>query len=339
MSMEDCIFSILSHRTLYRQEGIYCAFPGLAAGDDQLFLTFRITPAPNQRTHIDTRSGCLICSFRGFDDSFETCTVLKEDHYTGIQDPSITYFGGIVYLSYFVYASLIGRHTKSRVKNGGVRVRWSSDGGLSWDDWGSIPGEVAASEPIIFVKGLPLLAVYQPYDYYEVSDLFYFDTKIIGDIATNPRGKFMSRIAGKPGLNFQEPALLSLGKQLLCIHRVYDSGVGHSVLLINRSNKDLSWTDPIPLWDGVSPNLCRLPDGRIILSYTHRVSKPYRVCARVSEDEGLTWGDEIVLRETDGSWDIGYPSTVVWDGKLITAYYWQDKADKVRRIEGTRWEV
>ena len=318
---------------------MYCSFPGLAVGDDQLFLTFRITPAPNQRTHIDTRSGCLVCSFRGFDDSFEMYTVLKEDHYTGIQDPSIAYFEGIIHLSYFVYTSLTGRHTKSRVKNCGVRIKWSSDSGLSWGDWGSILGEVAASEPIIFVKWKPLLAVYQPNDGNEVSDLFYFDTKVIGDIATNPRWKFMSRIAGQPGKNFQEPAILNLGEQLLCIHRVYDSGVGHSVLWINHSNKDLSWTDPTPLWEGVSPNLCRLPDGRIILSYTHRVSKPYRVCARVSEDEGLTWGDEIVLRETDRSYDMGYPSTVVWDSKLITVYYWQDKVDPTRRIEATQWQV
>ncbi len=333
--------TILSHRTLCRQEGMYCAFPGLAVGDDQLFLTFRIAPAPNQRTHIDTRSGCFVCSFRGFDDHFEMYTFLKEDHYTGIQDPSITCFGGIIHLSYFVYTSLTGWHTKSRVKNCGIRVKWSSDGGLSWDDWGSILGEVAASEPIIFVKGKPLLSVYQPYDGNEVSDLFYFDTKIIGDIATNPRWKFMSRIAGLPGKNFQEPALLGLGEQLLCIHRVYDPEIDYSILWVNRSKdkEAFNWTDPVPLWDGVSPNLCRLPDGRIILSYTHRVSKPYRVCARVSNDSGMTWGDEIVLRSTDGSYDIGYPSTVVWDGTLITAYYWQDKSDPVRRIEGTKWQV
>ena len=323
----------MTHRILYRQDSLYCAFPSLATSANKLFLAFRATPAPNQRTHIDTRSRCVVCSFKTFDGPLDTCTVLKEDHYTGIQDPSITCYDGRLFLNYFVYASTVKRHTKSKVKNVGVQVKASSDSGLSWHDYGSIPGEVAVSEPIIFVNGIPLMAVYRNVDGNEVSDLFYKQ-------GTFGSWKYLSRIASKAGLNFQEPALLDLGDQLLCIHRVYDSKVGYSVLWANRSLEGgLGWTDLVPLWLGVSPNLCRLPDDRIILSYTHRVSKPYRVCARVSEDDGLTWGDEIVLRETDGSWDIGYPSTVVWDGKLITAYYWQDKADKVRRIEGTRWEV
>ena len=324
---------IFSHRTLYRQPGLYCAFPSLATGPDKLFLAFRAAPAPNQRTHIDTRSRCIVCSFRDFDGPLDTCTVLSEDCYRGIQDPSIAYYDGRLFLNYFVYASTVKRHTKSRVKNVGIQVKASSNGGLSWYAYGSIPGEVAVSEPLVFVNGVPLIAAYRSVGGNEVSDLFY-KTGIFGF------WKRLSRIAGQPGINFQEPSLLDLGDQLLCIHRVYDEKVGHSVLWSNRSVEGgLGWTDPAPLWPGVSPNLCRVPDGRIVVSYAHRLDKPYRVCARVSNGEGLTWGAEIVLRETDGSLDIGYPSTVFWKDSLITTYYWQDKADPVRRIEGTRWMV
>jgi len=195
------------------------------------------------------------------------------------------------------------------------------------------PGIAATSEPIVFVNGVPLMAVYQSVNGYEVSDLFY-------KVGAFGSWKYLSRIAEKPDKNFQEPALLDLGEQLLCVHRVYAPEVGYSILWINQSlDGGLSWTLPVPLWGGVSPNLCWLPDSRIVLSYAYRLDKPYRVCARVSEDGGLAWGDEIILRETDGSYDIGYPSTVVWNGGLVTAYYWQDRGDLVRRIEGTRWEV
>ena len=322
---------MVTHRTLYRQPGLYCAFPSLATSPDKLFLAFRAAPAPNQRTHIDTRSRCVVCSFKDLDGPLDTCTILKEDHYRGIQDPSIAYYDDRLFLNYFVYVSTVKWHTKSRVKNVGIQVKASSDGGLSWYDYGSIPGEVAVSEPIVFVNGVFMMTIYRPEDRNEVSDLFY---KMLGP------WKFLSRIAGQPGKNFQEPALLNLGDQLLCVHRVYDEKVGYSMLWVNRSVEGgLGWTDLAPLWPGVSPSLCRLPDGHVVLSYAHRLDKPYRVCARVSQDNSVTWGDEIVLRETDGSPDIGYPSTVVWNGGLVTAYYWHDKADPVRRIEGTRWMV
>ena len=43
------------------------------------------------------------------------------------------------------------------------------------------------------------------------------------------------------------------------------------------------------------PARIQLTDGRICLTYGHR-EEPYGMCARLSEDDGLTWGDEIAER-------------------------------------------
>lgn len=90
---------------------------------------------------------------------------------------------------------------------------------------------------------------------------------------------------------------------------------------------------------GNPPSLIQLPDGRLVLTYGYRV-KPYGIRARVSSDEGRTWGEEIVLRADGGNWDLGYPRTVLRpDGKLVTVYYYNTSAEAERFIGYTIWEV
>jgi hypothetical protein len=88
---------------------------------------------------------------------------------------------------------------------------------------------------------------------------------------------------------------------------------------------------------GSPPTLTRLQDGRICLTYGYR-SEPFKICARLSEDDGQSWGDEITLRSGAGNHDIGYPRTVQRaDGKIVTAYYFNDRPDGERYIEATVW--
>ncbi len=61
--------------------------------------------------------------------------------------------------------------------------------------------------------------------------------------------------------------------------------------------------------------------------------------ARLSKDNGRTWGEEIVLRDDGGCWDLGYPRTVQRkDGKIVTIYYFNDDRDKERYIAATIWD-
>jgi len=88
---------------------------------------------------------------------------------------------------------------------------------------------------------------------------------------------------------------------------------------------------------GNPPTLTRLADGRLCLTYGFR-NAPYGIRARLSEDDGQTWGADIVLRQDAGSHDIGYTRTVQRpDGKLVTAYYYNDAMGGSCYIAATIW--
>jgi hypothetical protein len=127
---------------------------------------------------------------------------------------------------------------------------------------------------------------------------------------------------------------------------------------IRRKEGDDSWIDaylseddgktwrffnkPVPSTGGSvgnPPSLIQLKDGRLALIYGYR-SAPYGIRARLSIDNGATWGEEIVLRDDAGCWDLGYPRTVQRpDGKLVTVYYYNDHPDRERYIAATIWDV
>jgi hypothetical protein len=89
---------------------------------------------------------------------------------------------------------------------------------------------------------------------------------------------------------------------------------------------------------GNPSHMIRLRDGRIALTYGWR-NIPYGVRAKLSSDEGRTWSEELVLRQDGKSWDVGYPRTVQRaDGKIITAYYFNDQRGKERYIAATIWD-
>lgn len=89
---------------------------------------------------------------------------------------------------------------------------------------------------------------------------------------------------------------------------------------------------------GNPPTLTKLIDGRLCLTYGFR-DVPHRICAKLSEDEGHSWSDEIVLRDNGGDHDIGYPRTVQRpDGVMVTVYYFDEEPDGERFIEATLWQ-
>ena len=89
---------------------------------------------------------------------------------------------------------------------------------------------------------------------------------------------------------------------------------------------------------GNPPSMIKLKDGRLALTYGYR-HDPYGIRACLSADNGQTWGEEIILRDDGGCWDLGYPRTVQRaDGKIVTMYYFNDQADSERYIAATIWD-
>ena len=90
--------------------------------------------------------------------------------------------------------------------------------------------------------------------------------------------------------------------------------------------------------EGNPAAMLRLADGRICITYGVR-AKPFGMRARISGDEGQTWGDEIMLRDDGGGRDLGYPRSVQRpDGKVVTVYYWNDDPKETRYIAATIWK-
>jgi hypothetical protein len=99
--------------------------------------------------------------------------------------------------------------------------------------------------------------------------------------------------------------------------------------------------------NGNPPSLVRLRDGRICVTYAYRgICSAYRyrwepqgIRARISDDSGKTWGQEIVLRDDARTWDIGYTRSVQRpDGEIVTIYYYTTMANEEQHIAASIWD-
>ncbi len=90
--------------------------------------------------------------------------------------------------------------------------------------------------------------------------------------------------------------------------------------------------------NGNPPSMARLRDGRICVAYGYR-AEPFGIRAKLSSDNGRTWGDEIHLRDDARTWDFGYTRTVQRkDGKLVTMYYYTTVERPEQHIAVTIWD-
>jgi hypothetical protein len=65
---------------------------------------------------------------------------------------------------------------------------------------------------------------------------------------------------------------------------------------------------------------------------------PYSIRTVISKDQGKTWSNPITLRPGGGIWDLGYTRSVVRpDGKVVTAYYFNDDSKRERFIGASIW--
>jgi len=99
--------------------------------------------------------------------------------------------------------------------------------------------------------------------------------------------------------------------------------------------------------NGNPPSLVRLRDGRLCVTYGYRgVCSAYRyrweaqgIRARISRDNGKSWGQELVLRNDAMTWDMGYTRSVQRpDGKIVTIYYFNTKEIPEQHIAATIWD-
>jgi hypothetical protein len=151
------------------------------------------------------------------------------------------------------------------------------------------------------------------------------------------------------------PSTVRTGEKSLvtALRRRYDQTFGDSLPKLSRT-----WIDAFASHDngktwqclgkvaetdmgkhnGNPPSLCKLRDGRLCLTYAYR-AVPYGIRAKISKDNGHTWGEEIHLRDGAREFDMGYTRTVQRsDGKIVTVYYFTTEERKEQYIEATIWD-
>lgn len=337
----------MSHFTIYHNPAEYAAFPSVAIDSEGiLYCVFRLAPTRKSKTHIDTRSIAVLMRSGDEGETWEKVSEIRIAPYNGVQDPSIHIWPiGTIWINCFGYASKKTKeHTKKAkgVKMLGPYLFESRDKGKTWEKGiHHVAGlmnsklDMATSEPVIDYGDTMLLSAYA--DTGGGGDCCFLLREFEGEWS------IMSRIAHDPAgtLNFQEPALLSDINHLLCLMRV-PSEAGSQIYQAHSWDGGRTWEPPRKTGiEGLPPSLLQLRDERILCTYGYRKA-PYEIRACVSRNGGVTWDTEdiVTVRANGGGWDIGYPSTVqLPNGDLFTVYYWYDKNDKTRRIEGTRWRL
>lgn len=100
-----------------------------------------------------------------------------------------------------------------------------------------------------------------------------------------------------------------------------------------------TWSVPHPVCYGLPSHLLRLRDGRLVMTYGHR-RQPFGNQARLSTDNGQTWGEPMVISGDGIGGDLGYPSTVeLADGTLLTVWYETMKDPKLAVLRQATWRV
>lgn len=148
--------------------------------------------------------------------------------------------------------------------------------------------------------------------------------------------KFVSYVTPEPeGRDFAiMPGVVRLGKSSILVGVRYREWID----MYRSDDNGTTWrfvSKPVTGSGSNPPAMVRLADGRVALTYGRRVA-PFGVRARFSSDEGVTWSDELVLRDDAAKPDLGYCRSVVRpDGKIVTAYYYNDAKSPERYIAAT----
>ncbi|MBV8818247.1 MAG: exo-alpha-sialidase, partial [Acidobacteriaceae bacterium] len=154
--------------------------------------------------------------------------------------------------------------------------------------------------------------------------------------------KFASYIGGEPRGFAIMPSTVRLDRnRLVTLVRVHD-GRENRIDGYRSSDNAVSWNWVNTVaetgeFGGNPPMLIRLIDGRLCVTYGVR-AQPYGIRAKFSDDNGTTWSDAVTIRDGAPAWEIGYPRSVQRpDGKIVTAYYFNDGPHNERFIESTVW--
>jgi hypothetical protein len=240
-------------------------------------------------------------------------------------------------------------------------VRVSTDGGQSWRHPilvpnAGFPSVTGHASPLVRKDGVSLLfltvvtddgwkrrpAVFAAFDGGTNWTFVSYITPGQDDGASDNDRSLPIRFSGHRYF-YPRPILLPDGRILCSLRGQRDptSVLWTEIFSSEDGGRTWSFLSRVNDW-GAPGDLARMSDGRIACVYGYRLP-PYGIRARISEDEGRTWGSEIILRDDGGSWDLGYPRVIEREpGSLLAIYYMNCKDDPIQANGGVRhvaWTV
>ncbi|MBO5891638.1 MAG: exo-alpha-sialidase [Oscillospiraceae bacterium] len=272
---------------------------------------------------------------------FHNTKQLYRDRAFLAEDQPINNAAAAAPISYAVY-DMWDKLPAERMQEHCAFVRRSRDGGLTWDE----PTTVNFSSPHGPVRTADgrLLCAGSSWDNEGNDSICLMESKDDGLTWTK-----LSNVPTLPHADVSDPSephcLQLPNGDIIMIIRAWRKESKKLNLYLTRSTdggKTFAVPQPIEGLYGAPGHLLLHSSGAVIITYGVRFGdKPIGTYARVSYDNGETWGEEFMVGRPAPVWDHGYPSTVeLSDGSLYTVYYQRAvDTDTFNSVLGCRWEL
>lgn len=230
-----------------------------------------------------------------------------------------------------------------RMQEASAFIRRSHDGGFTWDT--PTPVNFSAPHGPTRTADGRLLYAGSSWD-----DNGHRSIRLMESTDDGITWRKISDVPPLPHADASDPCephclLLPNGTILLIIRSWRTESKKLNLYLTRSYDGGKTFAVPQPIRDlyGAPGHLMLHSSGAVIITYGVRFSdeKPIGSYARVSYDNGETWGEEFMVGVPSPSWDHGYPSTVeLSDGSLYTVYYQRaQESDSFNSLLGCRWEL
>lgn len=230
-----------------------------------------------------------------------------------------------------------------------IQVIRSLDNGLTWEPPTALTVEgLQAGNPfgkiISLADGVLLMAVYS-----RPSPTILGER--LAEVSDNADCSYLVRSYddgqswGEPTViatRMNETGLLALPDgDVLAVTRSF--GTEQALYTTRSADGGRTWSTPVRLTQARQhpADLIQLSDGSLLLTYGNR-TPPYRVEGRISRDGGRSWLDTVLVLSgplygydlaASRTTDLGYPSSVVHQGRGVTMYYYHPAVRQAWRAD------
>jgi hypothetical protein len=349
-------FTLLDTRVISQQPETYCGWPTVARrADGELWVTW----SGGREAHVCPFGQVVAMTSRDDGESWTFPRVLLDsaidDRDSGVIETArgtliATTFTSLAYEPLLAKSATWAPEKLARWKAAHARLddaerkaelgEWlirSTDGGRTWS--ARVPTIVNSPHGPIQLKDGRLL--------YPGKRLWTDDKKIGVSESTDDgqTWRWLSEIPTRPGdevvKGYHELHAVEAADGTLIVQiRNHNTANKGETLQSESRDGGKSWNEPhsIGVW-GMPSHLLRLRDGRLLMTYGHRRA-PFGNQARISPDNGKSWGEPMIISGDGAGGDLGYPSTVeLADGTLLTVWYESMKGAPHAVLRQARWKV